>query len=93
MSNHEYPNTLTLATTHLNTRRDTALASGAAAKASLEKALTELTIFGMLAGDIISRDIVGLDPIRQLITSAEADFTEIFDRIVEDKAKADSAAS
>ena len=88
----DYPNTLEAATLHLNARRDTAVISGAAAKASLEKALLELEIFGILAGDIISNDLNGLEPIRQLIQAAESDFTSIFDIIVEHKAKADAAS-
>lgn len=84
--------TLEAATTHLNTRRDTALRAGAAAKASLEKALVDCEIFGAIGGDILTNDLAGLAAVRQIITSAHSDLTVIFDRVVADKAEADAAS-
>lgn len=81
----DYPADVPAATTHLNTRRETALLAGAAVRASIEQTVKDLKIFGYIAGDILTNDLKGLNAIRQMLDAAQYDLTALFDEVVASK--------
>ena len=67
--------------THLSDRRATALLAGAAVQKTIDAALEALTVFGYIAGDVVSKGLTELNGVRHTLQAANADFTHTYDLI------------